>query len=63
MVILIEVKGNHLDGSDSLKKLRLGKKWASKAGENYRYFMVFEDERLEGAYTVNELFNIMKSMS
>ena len=63
MIILIEVKGNHLDGSDSLKKLRLGKKWASKAGENYRYFMVFEDERLEGAYTVNELVNIIKAMS
>ncbi len=61
-VILIETKGDHLDGSDSLQKLRLGEKWASKAGDNYRYFMVFDNAKLDGAKTVAELLDILKVM-
>ncbi len=61
-VILIETKGDHLDGSDSLQKLRLGEKWASKAGDNYRYFMVFNNAKFDGAKTVAELIDILKSM-
>jgi len=60
--ILIETKGDHLDGSDSLKKLSLGEKWASKAGDNYRYFMVFENKKLDGAKTTSELLEILKDM-
>ncbi|WP_299430525.1 DEAD/DEAH box helicase family protein [uncultured Maribacter sp.] len=60
--ILIETKGDHLDGSDSQQKLRLGEKWASKAGDNYRYFMVFKTDRLDGARTVAELIDILKDM-
>lgn len=60
--ILIETKGEHLDGSDSQQKLRLGEKWASKAGDNYRYFMVFKSDRLDGARTVAELIDILKDM-
>jgi len=59
---LIETKGDHLDGSDSLQKLRLGAKWASKAGDNYRYFMVFDSAKLDGAKTVAELIEILKDM-
>jgi type III restriction enzyme len=61
-IILIETKGDHLDGSDSLQKLRLGAKWASKAGDNYRYFMVFDNAKLDGAKTVAELIEILKDM-
>jgi len=60
--ILIETKGDHLDGSDSQQKLSLGEKWASKAGDNYRYFMVFESDKLEGARTIAELIDILKDM-
>ena len=60
--ILIETKGDHLDGSDSQQKLRLGEKWASKAGDDYRYFMVFKTDRLDGARTVAELIDILKDM-
>jgi len=60
--ILVETKGDHLDGSDSQQKLRLGEKWASKAGDNYRYFMVFKSDKLEGARTVAELIDILKDM-
>ncbi len=61
-IILIETKGDHLDGSDSLQKLKLGEKWASKAGENYRYFMVFNNAKLDGAKSVAQLMEILKNM-
>jgi type III restriction enzyme len=62
-IILIETKGDHLDGSDSSQKLRLGEKWASKAGgDNYRYFMVFNNAKLDGAKSVGELIEILRDM-
>ena len=60
--IVIETKGDHLDGSDSQNKLKLGEKWASKAGDDYRYFMVFESKRLDGAKTINEVLDILSGM-
>lgn len=60
--ILIETKGDHLDGSDSQQKLRLGEKWASKAGDDYRYFMVFKSDKLDGARTVAELIDTLRGM-
>jgi len=62
MIILIETKGDHLDGSDSSQKIRLGEKWASKAGDNYRYFMVFNTAKLENAKSIGELIDILKDM-
>ena len=61
-IIIIETKGDHLDGSDSLKKLRLGEKWASKAGDKYRYFMVFNNSKLDGAKSIPELLEILRDM-
>lgn len=58
--ILVETKGDHLDGSDSVRKLKLGKVWASKAGSEYRYFMVFKDSPIQGAYNVEDLINVIK---
>ncbi len=62
-IVLIETKGDHLDGSDSLQKLKLGQKWASKAGDNYRYFMCFENDKLDGAKTIGELIDILKEIN
>lgn len=62
-IILIETKGDDRDNSDSKNKLKLGEKWASKAGDKYRYFMVFNTARLEGAKSRTELIDILKSMS
>ena len=42
-VVMVEVKGAHLDGSDSQDKLDLGTTWAAVAGTRYKYFMVFKD--------------------
>ncbi|MBN2769212.1 MAG: DEAD/DEAH box helicase family protein [Spirochaetes bacterium] len=62
MIVLIETKGLDRDGSDSKKKLKLGQAWANKAGSNYRYFMVFTTDKLEGAKNLTELLTILKAM-
>lgn len=63
-LLLIEAKGDYLDGDDSKAKLELGRKWQEQAGRMYRYFMVFEDKNLgmDGAYTLDQFVNIMKEI-
>jgi type III restriction enzyme len=51
-VILMETKGEHLDGSDSATKLKLGKKWEAEAGKQFRYMMVFKEKAIDGADTL-----------
>lgn len=41
-LIVLETKGPHLANEESKQKLRLGRKWADKAGDCYKYFMVFD---------------------
>lgn len=58
-VVLLETKGSQLDGSDSQAKIRAGAVWENAAntlndGHRYRYMMVFEHSRLDGAYTLAE---------
>lgn len=62
MTILVETKGDQLDNSDSRNKVELGTTWANKAGEKYRYFMVFDKQQMDGAITVNELLDRLKEM-
>lgn len=54
-ILLIETKGDDRDNSDSEKKLELGTTWANKAGDMYRYYMVFDKKAMDGAITVKEL--------
>ena len=63
-LILIEVKGNDRDNSDSRKKLKLGRKWQELAGNNYKYFMVFknQDFKEEGAYKIDAFINLLKEL-
>ena len=61
-IILLETKGDDRDNSDSRKKLELGTLWANKAGETYRYFMVFDKTELEGAYTKENFLEILKEL-
>jgi type III restriction enzyme len=61
--ILLETKGDHLDGSDSERKVRLGEMWSNKAGNpKFKYFMVYENKGVEGAKRVDEFLNILKDM-
>lgn len=62
MTIIVETKGDDRDNSDSIRKLALGKTWANKAGNNYRYFMVFDKVNLPNAVTVAELINRLKNI-
>lgn len=62
IVILIETKGDDRDNTDSRNKIELGAYWANKAGDGYRYFMVFDTVRLEGAVSVSELIERLKLM-
>ena len=57
--ILIETKGDYLDNEESMSKIWLGNKWADKAGDAYRYFMVFENKEVEGAITVKQLLQYL----
>lgn len=60
--ILIETKGDDRDNSDTRDKIELGRIWANKAGEGYRYFMVFDKKQMDGAITVSELLERLKEM-
>ncbi|MCD8159376.1 MAG: hypothetical protein LUD77_10985 [Clostridiales bacterium] len=44
-LVLIEAKGDYLDGDDSKTKLKLGRQWQSQAGRMYRCFMVFKEKK------------------
>ncbi len=62
ITVIIETKGDDRDNSDSRTKLELGKTWANKAGEQYRYFMVFDKQQMDGAVTIKELLQRLSVM-
>jgi len=57
--VLLETKGDHLDAE---QKIRLGSQWANKAGNNFRYFMVYERRTVDGAYKLEDFLNIIKDI-
>lgn len=57
--IVLETKGDHLDAE---MKIRLGKLWASKSGNNYRYFMVYEKREVQDAYVLDEFIKMLKDI-
>jgi type III restriction enzyme len=57
--VVLETKGDHLDAA---QKISLGGLWAGKAGNNYRYCMVYERRIVDGAYTLEGFLNILKDM-
>lgn len=63
-LVLIEYKGDDRDNSDSKRKLKLGRKWQAQCGQNYRYFMVFNNREfgIDGAYTMDQFVEIMKEL-
>lgn len=60
--ILVETKGDHLVNDDSKNKIWLGNKWADLAGNNYKYFMVFQTKEVEGAITVKQLLQYLNEL-
>lgn len=58
-IVLLETKGDHLDAA---KKITLGNLWANKAGAEYRYCLVYNNRREEGAYTKDEFIELLKML-
>lgn len=62
ILILLETKGDHLGNENSLNKIKLGNYWQQKAGNSFEYFMVFENTKIDGAYTLNEFMDIISNL-
>jgi type III restriction enzyme len=58
-IILLETKGDHLDAE---QKIRLGNLWQSKAQNEYKYFLVYEKRKVDGAYTLDEFLRIVREI-
>lgn len=61
-ILLVESKGDNLDNSDSMRKLRLAQLWTSKAGNDYRYFMIFDTNPIENAHRLDEATRLIAQM-
>lgn len=61
-LVLLETKGDHLDNSNSAAKIRLGAAWSTHAGQQFKYFMVFEKNNLEGAYTLEQFMSLVEAL-
>lgn len=63
-IIVIETKGDHLDNRESEQKLKLGRIWQNKAGERYRYYMVFQNREkpVAGAYPFDEFTGLLEGL-
>ncbi|MDD4494891.1 MAG: DEAD/DEAH box helicase family protein [Eubacteriales bacterium] len=64
ILVVVEVKGDDRDNSDSERKLRLGRKWADNAGDSYRYYMVFDKLNWSkpGAYDLSDFIELMRRL-
>lgn len=68
-IIVVETKGDDRDNSDSKDKLKLGKIWEAQAnqlshetGYRYHYMMVFDNNRIDGAYTTGEVLKLIEDL-
>jgi type III restriction enzyme len=61
-LILLETKGDVYDNDDSRAKNVLGKKWAEKSGDNYKYFMVFESKDVPDTYTAQSIIDVVRML-
>lgn len=57
--ILLETKGDHLDAE---QKIKLGNLWANKAGNEFRYFLVYDKREVEGTLLLDEFLGRMREM-
>ena len=62
-ILLIETKGDHLANPASAAKVNLGEYWErmDKTGQ-YKYFMTFENQGVEGAIPVAKLLELIQKM-
>lgn len=58
-IIVLETKGDHLDAE---QKISLGNLWASKAGNTYRYYMVYEHRTEAGAVKLEDFLQKIQKL-
>lgn len=61
-IIALETKGDDRDNTDSELKLKLGKLWESRAGRDYRYMMVFENNPIDGAERLTDALSKIRQL-
>ncbi|WP_176122303.1 hypothetical protein [Paraburkholderia youngii] len=68
-IVIVETKGDDRDNSNSKDKLKLGKLWEANAnqlsletGYRYHYMMVFDNNRIDGAYTIGEVLKLIEDL-
>ncbi|SDY83549.1 DEAD/DEAH box helicase [Hymenobacter psychrophilus] len=57
--LVVETKGDHLDAET---KISLGATWAHKAGNDFRYYMVYERRAVDGAHTLDNFLNLLREI-
>lgn len=61
--LLVETKGKQFkDTSEAKDRIELGRSWAEKAGSDFRYFMVFQQQPMEGGISVEQLLGYIRSL-
>ena len=58
-IVVLETKGDHLDAE---AKIDLGNFWINKVGNNYRYFLVYENRIVKGAYQLDAFLQTLRGM-
>lgn len=61
-IVAIETKGDHLLNDDSKTKINLGNAWQNFTDDTFRYYMVFENKEVEGAYSLDKFIEIIKEL-
>lgn len=63
-IVVVETKGDFLDGSDSVKKVSLGQDWQNQNVAKYKYFMVFEtrDLSVKGSFDFDSFMDLIKHL-
>ena len=61
-LVVLETKGDDRDNSDSRRKLKLGRDWASHSGGKFAYLMVFDNQHLDGAQKLGDLKPLLDSL-
>lgn len=63
-LVFVEAKGGHLDGTDSGEKVDMSTIWDMKAGNKFKYVMVFDtgNNRIQNKITLGALTNYLDNM-
>lgn len=63
-IVVIETKGDHLENTESKQKLALGRAWQNSAGNQFRYYMVFQsrDLKIDGAVEFSKFLELLKDL-